>query len=69
MYCFACCIVRFTLLRNRHGLLFFRDIFITPACNVAAKIAIVIPLAVGTVPLAGVVCLFENDHYSNDYGD
>jgi len=33
---------------------FFKDIFITPACDMAPKIVIVIPLAVGTMPLAGV---------------
>jgi hypothetical protein len=33
---------------------FFKDISITPACDMAPKIVIVIPLAVGTMPLAGV---------------
>jgi hypothetical protein len=36
------------------ALLVFVDISITPACDMAPKIVIVTPLAVGTMPLAGV---------------
>ena len=33
---------------------FLKDISITPACDIAPKMVIVIPLAVGTMLLAGV---------------